>query len=193
MRLPKAGIMMLLAKIIKHLAIWPARIANRRAINAAAAAPPVLFIVVKENPAALHTQLIAIFSAIQLDDFSFNTLFGKNFLPNLRCFIVARNVIFLIANKTADVDFMRIQPNYFCQKFEKPLNLLTFEIFAHTPIAQHLKERRVAIIANILNILRPQTRLAISQFSALRMILAQQIRQQRLHARASKQRRRVVV
>ena len=57
---------------------------------------------------------------------------------------------------------MRIQPNYFCQKFEKPLNLLAFEIFAHTPITQHLKERRVAIIANILNILRPQARLTIS-------------------------------
>ena len=108
MRLPKAGIMMLFAKIIKHLAIRPARIADRRTINPASATPPVLFIVVKENPTALHTQLVAIFSAIQLDDFSFNAFFGKNFLPNLRCFIVARNVVLLIADKTANVDFMRI-------------------------------------------------------------------------------------
>ena len=100
--------MMLLAKIIKHLAIRTARVTDWRAINTAAAAPPVLFIVVKENPAALHTQLVAIFSAIQLDDFSFNAFFSKNFLPNLRCFIVARNVIFLIADKTANVDFMWI-------------------------------------------------------------------------------------
>ena len=67
------------------------------------------------------------------------------------------------------------------------------KIIAQTPVAKHLKKRRVTIVADIVNILRAQTRLTIGNPRAARVRLAKQERNHWLHTRAGKQRRRVVV
>ena len=61
-----------------------------------------------------------------------------------------------------------------------------FKVIAQTPVTEHFKEGRVAIIANIFDILGTQTGLAISQSDAVLVWFAQQIRQQRLHATTRK-------
>ena len=77
-----------------------------------------------------------------------------------------------ITNKAAHINLMRVEPHNICQKMKEPFDLLALKVFAHAPVAKHFKKGRMAVIAYILDILRPQAGLAIYQAGTMGVILA---------------------
>lgn len=68
-----------------------------------------------------------------------------------------------------------------------PLDLLLFEVVAHAPVAEHFKECRVAIVTDIVDILRAEAGLSLSTRRLPSGCgLTQKIRDNRLHAAAGK-------
>ena len=161
MRLAKARVMVLLAKVIEDLTVGATGVTNWSFANAPATAPPVLFIIVEEDAPALHAVLIAICSRAKCHDLGINPLARKYLLPDRCCFIITRNAMGLITNKAAHINLMRVEPHNICQKMKEPFDLLALKVFPHTPVTKHFKKGRMAVIAYILDILRPQAGLAI--------------------------------
>ena len=182
-----AGIVVLRTKIVEYFAVRAAWVTNWCLVETTATTPPVFAVIVKENSLAwLNTTLVTSFLAANFGNFRLDTFFGKDFLPNSRCFVIAWNPMRFIANKRRHVDFVRVESDHIRQKLKKPANLLFLEVIAHAPVTKHLKKRRVAVITNIFNILGTQASLAIGQANPLRVRLAKQVWQQRLHTTTSK-------
>ena len=163
---------MLLAKVIEDLAIGATGVTDWGFANASATAPPVFFIIIEEDPPTLHAVLITICGRTKCHNLSINPFAGKHLLPDRCCFIITRNTMGFITNKAAHINLMRVEPHNICQKMKEPFDLLALKVFAHTPVAKHFKKGRMAVIAYILDILRPQAGLAIYQAGTMGVILA---------------------
>ena len=148
-------------------------------------APPVLFFVVVENSAVLYPVQLRLVDGVRLDAHRGELLFPQSYR-----FIVAGNFVF--PPEDCDVDSARIEADRFRQKFEHPGDLFGLEVIAQTPVAEHFEERRVPVVANFLNVLRPKTPLVVGDARAQRMTLAEKIREHRLHAGSRKERRRII-
>jgi hypothetical protein len=74
----------------------------------------------------------------------------------------------LRTDEARDIQFVRIEPDNIGQEFEHPFELLLLEVIAQAPVAEHLEERRVAVVADFFDILGAQTGLAVDQARALR-------------------------
>ena len=187
-------ILQLCTKIIEHFRIRPTRVADRRRFTTSAPTPPVFVVVIEENPLPRpNSSLVAILRRANFGNFCLNSSLTKHFLPNFRRFGVSRNTVFFISDKTSDINSLRVQPNHLGQKLKESPNLLFLKIIPKRPVAQHLEHGRVPRVAHIFDILQSHRRLRIAQPRPLRMRLPQKIRQQRLHPRPRKQRRRVAL
>ena len=186
-------ILLILAKIVENLRIWATWVANRSRFNTTTTRPPVFLIVIEENALAfLNTALVTILCRINFSNLRLDANLSKNLLPNRSGLVIARDAIFLRTNKTSDVNFAWIQANFFSQESEEVTNLLLFEVIAERPVTKHLKDCRMARIANIVNILQAEAWLRISQASAIFVLLTKKIWHQWLHTRARKKSRWVV-
>ena len=132
MRLAIFGfILMLFTKIIEDFRIWAARVADWRGFNAATAGPPVFFIVIEEDTLiALNAAFVAILGGVDFSDFGIDASFFENLLPNASSLVVAWDAVFFVTNKASDIDFSRIETDFFGQESEEIANLLLFEIIA---------------------------------------------------------------
>jgi len=188
------NILLILAEIIENLGIRAAGVAERSGFDAAAATPPVFFVVVEEDAfAGLNSPFVADFGGADFGDFRLNAGLLEDFLPDFGGFGVFRDAVFLIADETSDVNPFRVEPDFFGQKLKIILNLFLFEVVAERPVAKHFENRGVARVANVFNILETHGRLAIGQTGALGMRLAKEIGEERLHAGAGEERGRVVL
>ena len=170
-------VLFVLAEVIKDFGVGTTRVAERRSFNAAATAPPVFVVVVEEDAfAGFDSPLGAVLGGANLGNFGVNAGFLKDFLPNLSGFGVFRDAIFLVADEAGDVDFVRVQADFFGEEGEEVFNLLLFEVIAERPVAKHLKHRGVAGVANVVNILETQGGLRVGEAGAFRVGLTEQIR-----------------
>jgi hypothetical protein len=71
--------------------------------------------------------------------------------------------------------------------------LLLFEVITEAPVAKHFEKCRVAVVADFIDVLRAQAGLAVRDAFAIRVRLAKQVGDYRLHATAGKQCRRVIM
>ena len=85
-----------------------------------------------------------------------------------------------------------IESHLLGQKFPHPSDLLLLEIVPERPVPEHLEKCRVAIVADFFDISRPETFLRIHDAGAERMRFAQEIGNDRLHARSGKKRRWII-
>jgi len=76
----------------------------------------------------------------------------------------------------------------FSEEFEHPRHLLLLKIVAEAPVAKHLKSGGVSVITNFINVVGTEADLAISQAHSIRVGLAEQIWDHRLHAGAGEER-----
>ena len=174
-------------KLIKHLTIWTTRITNRSSFWTAITTPPVFTAVIKENSFTwIYTTCRALLFATDVRHFCIDALFCKLFLPQFSRFNIFLNIIFRRTNKTRYIQSLRIKTNFLSQKRPHPANLLFLKIVAQTPVSKHLKKRCMAIIANVVNVLRSQTRLRIGNSLTFGVRLTKQVRNHRLHSGARK-------
>ena len=174
-------------KLIKHLTIRTTRIANRSSFWTAIATPPVFTAVIKENSFTwIYTTRCSLLFAADIRRLCIDALFCKLFLPQFSRFNIFLNIIFRRANKTRYIQSLRIKTNFLSQKRPHPANLLLLKIVAQTPVSKHLKKRCMTIIANVVNILRSQTRLRIGNSLTFGVCLTKQVRNHRLHSGARK-------
>ena len=59
------------------------------------------------------------------------------------------------------------------QKFVHPWQLFLFKIITQAPVAQHFKKCRMTIVADVVDILSAQARLAVSYPHAIRVSFAE--------------------
>ena len=89
----------------------------------------------------------------------------------------------VIAFKHGGADFLAVQAENLGQQVIAPLGLFLLEIIAQGPVAHHLKEGEVSGVADAFNIHRTDAALHVAQaLLSGRMLLAQQIGHQGLHA-----------
>ena len=182
------NVLLVLAKIVEDFRVGTARVAERRGFNATATAPPVFVVVVEEDAfAGFDSPLGAVLGGANFGNFGVNAGFLKDCLPNLSGLGVFRDAVFLVADEAGDIDFVRIQADFFGEEGEEVFNLLLLEVIAERPVAKHLKHRGVAGVANVVNILETQGGLRVGEAGAFRVGLTEQIRQQRLHPGAGEE------
>ncbi|MNY00582.1 hypothetical protein D3C86_1330820 [compost metagenome] len=81
----------------------------------------------------------------------------------------------LVTDETGDVDLAWIKSDNISEEFKEPTNLLLFKIITHAPVTKHLKEGRMAVIANIFDILSAKTGLAIDESVTFWMLLSKKV------------------
>ena len=183
----KFWIMLNEIKLIKHLTIRTTRITNRSSFWTAIATPPVFAAVIKENSFTwIYTTRRSLLFAADIRHLCINALFCKLFLPQFSRFNIFIDIIFRRTNKTRYVQSLRIKTNFLSQKRPHPANLFFLKIVAQTPVPKHLKKCRMTIVANVVNILRSQTRLRIGNSLTFRVRLTKQVWNHRLHSGARK-------
>ena len=106
---------------------------------------------------------------------------------------VLRDAVRGIADEAGDVDPFGTQSHALGEEGPELPDLDVLEVVAETPAAEHLEEGRVSAVADLLDVLHAQAGLAVRQSGARGVILAEQVRQQGLHAAAGEQRRGVVL
>ena len=108
------NVLLIIAKIIKHLRVWATWIAKRSGLDATATAPPVFVVVVEENMLALFdAALVAVFGGADFGDLGIDASFFENFLPDMGSLFVFWDAVFFVANKTGDVDFVWVEADDF--------------------------------------------------------------------------------
>ena len=100
--------------------------------------------------------------------------------PVLRAFLITGCVF--IAGKNRRGQMIRIKAKHFRQQLKAPLAAFFLKIIAQAPASHHLEEGDVALVADGFNIIGSNTSLHIAEPCAERMLFAEQIRHQRLHA-----------
>src|SRR5579875_195780 len=105
--------------------------------------------------------------------------------PDARRLIIAGSIV--IAREDRDRDAFLIQSEHLGEPFKRPALRILLPVVAERPEAQHLKEGVVADITNFFDIIGAQALLYIREPPPSRMALAQQVWDERLHARADKQ------
>ena len=187
-------VLLIFAKIIEDLRIWTTRIADWRRLNTTTTRPPVFLVVIEEDALArLNAALVAILCSANLSNLRFDASLSKNFLPNSSSLIVAWNTVLFRTNEAGDIDFAWVETDLFRQEGKEVSNLLLFKIITQRPVAKHFKYSRMTRVANIINILQAKTWLRVSQTGAILVFFTQKIRHERLHARASEKRGRIVL
>ena len=183
----KFWIMLNEIKLIKHLTIWTTRITNGSSFWTTITTPPVFAAIIKENSFTwIYTTRRSLLFAADIRHFCINALFCKLFLPQFSRFNIFLNIIFRRTYKTRYVQSLRIKTNFLSQKRPHPANLLFLKIVAQTPVSEHLKKRCMTIIANVVDVLRSQTRLRIGNSLTFGMRLTKQVWNHRLHSGARK-------
>ena len=180
-------------KLIKHLAIRPTWVTDWCCLGSAVATPPVFAAVIVEDALTwLDATGRAMLFAADVDTFRFDPLFGKFLPPQLGCFGVFGNIVLGCTNETRYIQAIWVEPYFLGEECPHPSNLLFLKVVAQAPVTEHLEEGGMAIIANIVNVLSTQAGLRVGDALALWVCLTQQIWDHRLHARTSKECRRVV-
>ena len=150
-------ILLIFAKIIEDFGIWTTWITNRGSFDATTTAPPVFVVIVEKDMLIfLDTTLGTVFTGANFSNFCLYTRFGKDTLPDFGRFGIFWDAVFFVTNKASDVNFVWIETDNFGEKFEESRNLLLLEIIAKRPVTEHFKNRSVAWITHIFNILQTQ-------------------------------------
>ena len=149
------NVLFILAKIIENFRVGAARVADRRGVATAATRPPVFFVVIEEDALAFaDAAFVAILGSIDLGNFRLDASFFKDLLPDMRSLIIARDVIFFVADKAGDKNLLWVEADFFGKKFKIIFDLFALEIIAERPVAEHFKNGGVTWVANIFNILK---------------------------------------
>ena len=180
------------AKVVEHLAIRATRVTNWRGLRAAIAAPPVFAAVVEEDARTiLHTFGRTVFLTTDILHRIAQSGIREESCPYISCFSVFRDAVAVITDVARNVEFAQIKSDNIAVKFKHPLDLLLLEVVTHAPVAEHLKKGRMAIVTDVIDILRTEARLRIHDPLTLWMRFAEEIWDHRLHARACEKCRRI--
>ena len=114
------------------------------------------------------------------------------FHPVIRGFLVARDIAFALKNGEREFILVKAEVLRAGQELPAPGDHFLLEIVAQRPVAQHLEERQVGRVADLVDIARADALLHVGQARAGRVLAAQQIRDERVHARGGEQNGRVV-
>ena len=112
-------------------------------------------------------------------------------LPDFRRLRVARSV--LVACKAGHLDLLGSEAQLLRQELEAHRDRLLLEVVAERPVAEHLEEGQMEGIAHLVDVPRPQAFLHIGQTRSRRVLLPQQIGDERMHPRRREQTGRVIL
>ncbi len=135
----------------------------------------------------------AVFLGAELHLVGGNACGGEQLGPDPGGLGVLRDAVRLVTAEAGDVDPVRIQADLLGQEGPELVQLLVFEVVTQAPVAEHLEEGGVPVVADLFDVLHPQAGLAVGQPMAGRMVGAEQVGQQRLHATAGEQRGGIVL
>ena len=116
------------------------------------------------------------------------------FAPVVRGLVVAGDAAFLVAREHREGELVRVEPEPLLarQEFPGPGDRFLLEVIAQRPVAQHFKEGQVRGVAHLVDVAGADALLHVAKAIARRMLLAHQVRHQRMHARRGEQHGRIV-
>ncbi len=176
-------------EVVEHLAVGPARVADGRGLKRSAARPPVLAAVVEEDAlAGEHAAPVAVLLRADLGDAVRDAALAEHGRPDAGGLVVARDAVGRVADEAGHVDVLGVQAHDVDQEGEELADLLLFEVVAERPVAEHLEEGGVAVVAHVVDVLGPHAGLAVGQALPGRMLGAEQVGEQGLHPAAVEER-----
>ena len=119
-------------------------------------------------------------------------------LPDRNGLLVRRDVpclaLLAFAAEDGDVELLRLEAEMLRQKLKAPADRLLLEVVVQRPVAEHLEERQVRRVADLVNVARSDALLHIGETRPRRMLhRAHQVRHQRMHTRSRKEDGRIVL
>ena len=113
-------------------------------------------------------------------------------LPDLDRLLVRRNPLFSLED--GDVQLLRLEAEMLRQELEAPADRLLLEVVVEGPVAEHLEEREVRRVTDLVDVARPDALLHVRQPRPRRMLhRAHQVRDERMHARRGEEDGRIVL
>ena len=96
-----------------NLGVRTARVTNWRRFASTTTTPPVFVVVVEENVFAwFDAALVAFLGGADFGNFGVDAGFFKDGLPNCSSFVVFWNVVFFVADKTSNVNFVWVEADF---------------------------------------------------------------------------------
>ena len=183
------------AEIVEDLGIrasWlPRRLLGRRS----GPAPPVLVAVREDALSLFHAALVPGFLGADGRESRIDALFLKQLLPERDSLVILRDAGRRVAREYRHVEPVRIEPEALLrirEELKYPRQLLLLEIVAEGPVAEHLEEGGVTVVAHLLDISGAEGELRIGHAGACRMRLPEKVRHEGLHAGRGEEGGRVV-
>src|SRR3989338_3899896 len=81
----------------------------------------------------------------------------------------------------------------FREKFKAHRDRALFEVIAETPVAEHFKHRQVRAISHVIDVLRADAPLHVTETLSRRMRFPENIRHERVHARGREENGRIIL
>src|SRR3989344_4947949 len=156
-------------KVIKYFGVGATDLAGRHRGRHPCPAPPILLRAVDEHM----------------------VIGNANVFPNFYRFCIRGHAALLVAGEGRHVQFLRVQaePLFLVrQELIKPRQLLFLKIITKRPVAEHLEEGRVAVVPYLLDVFGAEAELRVREPVPLRVWLAQEIWDKRLHATTREER-----
>ena len=107
--------------------------------------------------------------------------------------VVTRDVVLALEHGERQLVLVKAQVLRAGQELPGPGDHVLLEIIAQRPVAQHFKEGQVGGIADLVDVAGADALLHVGEAGAGRVLAAQQVRNQRVHARGGKEHGRVVL
>ena len=119
-------------------------------------------------------------------------------LPDVRRLVVARDAVLLVAFKHGDVQPGFVQLPHLGEQLPRPGDCVLLEVVAEAPVAEHLEEGVVVgVLAHVVQVVvlaaGADALLRVHHPHALRLLRAEEVRLELVHAGVGEQQRRVVV
>ncbi len=111
----------------------------------------------------------------QIDAFVGDSGRLEQFGPDIGALLIARYAVLRVTGEDGHVDPVGIQTDDVDQERPEHRDLLGLEIASQAPVSEHLEERGVAVVADLVDVLGANARLDVGEHGAGGVWLAEQV------------------
>jgi hypothetical protein len=177
---------------VEHLGVGAAGLADGHLLCSGRAGPPVAR-AVEDDARLAGAHLCRALVRAHVDLLRRGARRREEARPDRRRLLVLRYAVCRVAAEARDVEAGRVQPDLLGEEGPELRDLDVLEVVTEAPAAEHLEERRVPVVAHLLDVLDAQTGLAVGEAVACRVVGPEEEGEQGLHAAAGEEGGRVVL